>query len=60
MVRLRDDVPIDKLVWDGGSKRAFLTKVLKRKDYRCESCEVTILETALFVTATSHKSGYLP
>jgi len=60
MVRLRDDVPIDKIVWNGGSKKAFLTKVLERNDYRCESCGVTILETGLFVTATSHKSGYLP
>jgi len=60
MVRLRDDFPIDEVAWGGGSKKGFLTKVLKRKDYRCESCGVTILETPLFVTATSQKSGYLP
>lgn len=57
MVRLRD-VPADVDVhYPGGSRDRYLTRLLEAKDYRCETCGASVLDTALFATAEASRSS---
>lgn len=57
MVRLRD-VPSDVDVhYPGGSRNRYLTRLLEHKDYRCEGCGASVLDTALFANAEASRSS---